>query len=420
LKILLYSINFLPELTGIGKYNGEMVEEFLKNGLNLDVVTTPPYYPEWKINPLYKNTWSKTSTVNLTLLRNPIYVPSRTSTLKRLLHLSSFALSSIPSLIRLCRSKPDFIILVQPTLFCAPATLLFSKLTGAKSIMHIQDFEIDAMLGLGMSNGSFISKIAKSIEKTLISRFDYVSSISLSMLDNAKHKGVKEDKLLFFPNWADTDFVTPQTSGDELKAEWGFNTSDKVILYSGNIGEKQGLEIVLGAASHFASQKNIKFVLVGAGAYATKLKEIADKTQLKNVFFKDLLPWAKVPQMLALADIHLVIQKKGAADAVLPSKLTNILSAGGHALVTAESNTELGKLANKFDGIFQCAEPENLLSFTQELSSMLAKDLKQPNAIARLYAEEYLAKDKILDKFVEDLRKLTDKTNYKLSQREQY
>ena len=132
--------------------------------------------------------------------------------------------------------------------------------------------------------------------------------------------------------------------------------------------------------------------------------------QLDNVFFKPLQAWERVPEMLALADVHLVVQNKGAADAVLPSKLTNILSAGGHALVTAEKNTELGNIAKNHPGIFTLVEPEDVNAFTAGLQTMVAKDTSQHNVIAREYATQYLAKDKILDQFVIDLKKLTDKS----------
>jgi colanic acid biosynthesis glycosyl transferase WcaI len=231
------------------------------------------------------------------------------------------------------------------------------------------------------------------------------------MIEIAKAKGVDERKIIYFPNWSDIEFVTPDSEGSALKKEWGFKASDTVILYAGNIGYKQGLEIVLEAAQYFREQTNIKFLFVGAGAYSATLKELAVKQCLNNVFFKPLQPWEIVPQMLALADIHLVVQKKGAADAVLPSKLTNILSAGGHALVTAEHHTELGKIAEKHVGVFHCVEPENITGFVNGITYLLNGNLSTHNVVARKFAESNLDKDKILAQFIEDLAVLT-KTEY--------
>ncbi len=409
MKIILNSLNYAPELTGIGKYNGEMCPELVNRGIHVSAIVAPPYYPEWQVKSGFSPyTFSTESIDDVKVIRCPLFVPKQVSTLKRIVHLVSFAATSSIALLSQVFKRPDVIMLVQPTLFCAPFALLFAKLTGAKAVMHIQDYEVDALFGLGMMGDGIVSRIAKSIERFLMNRFDAISTISYSMIENAKAKGVDPDSIIHFPNWSDIDFVTPQTSGDTLKAEWGFTANDKIILYAGNIGNKQGLEIVLDAAKHFASQHNIKFVFVGAGAYVDTLKANAKSLALDNVFFKPLQAWARVPEMLALADIHLVVQKKGAADAVLPSKLTNILSAGGHAIVTAEAHTELGQIVAKYPGIYDCVEPENTAAFINGLTHLLSRDLSSHNTVARQFAEQFLDKQQIIDKFVADIKVLVN------------
>jgi len=407
MKFLLYSINHSPELTGIGKYNGELVTDFASKGIDTHVVTAPPYYPEWKVHKGYKNGWSKQQGKGVTVYRCPLYVPKRVTTFKRLMHLFSFALSSGLRLLTLLKLKPDVLFLVQPTLFCAPAALLYCKLTGAKSVLHIQDFEIDAMFGLGMMKQGFVARLAKRIECWLMRRFDVVSTISYSMMANVKNKCVADRQLCLFPNWADIDFVTPLVDGSVLKKEWGFSEGDRVVLYAGNMGKKQGLEIVLEAADKLKNDSQLHFVFVGAGAHVDTLKADAAKRGLPNVHFKPLQAWERVPEMLAMADVHLVIQKCGAADAVLPSKLTNILSAGGYAVVTAEQETELGMMADKFPNIYECIEPEDASLLVGALKKLLSEqDMSTHNKVARDYAVECLSRDKILGRFEEDMKDL--------------
>jgi colanic acid biosynthesis glycosyl transferase WcaI len=407
MKFILYSLNYSPELTGIGKYNGEMCPELAKMGMDISSIVAPPYYPEWKVPENFPRYYYSTSTAEgVSVIRCPLYVPAKVTTIKRLIHLTSFALSSGIALLSQFSKKADIIFLVQPTFFCAPMTLLMAKLTGAKAVMHIQDFEVDAMFGLGMVREGKVSQFVRKIESFLLKRFDLVSSISYSMLKNAEDKGVDPGKLLFFPNWADTHFVTPDIDGSTMRREFGFTVEDKIVLYAGNIGAKQGLEIVIDAAQHLSSQSSVKFVFVGTGAYVDTLKILAQDRALTNVYFKPLQPWARVPEMLSMADIHLVVQKKGAADAVLPSKLTNILSAGGHALVTAEFDTELGQLEQKYPTIYQRVEPESVDDFISGLSSLLSRDLSQTNTVARRYAEQYLNKDVILQRFYQDMQQL--------------
>jgi colanic acid biosynthesis glycosyl transferase WcaI len=405
-KFLLYSINYSPELTGIGKYNGNLAVNFASNGVNSHVMTALPYYPEWEIHKGFKNYWSKQQDKGVTVYRCPLYVPKRITTFKRLIHLFSFAVSSGLRLMTLLKLKPDVLFIVQPTLFCAPVALLYCKLTGAKSVMHIQDFEIDAMFGLGMMKQGLLSRLAKKVECWLMRQFDIVSTISYRMMENAKNKGVDVGKLYLFPNWADIDFVTPVVDGALLKDEWGFSVMDKVVLYAGNIGKKQGLEIVLEAAESLKTDCRLHFVVVGAGAHVDMLKADSVARGLSNIHFKPLQPWERVPEMLAMADIHLVVQKCGAADVVLPSKLTNILSAGGYAIVTAERETELGMLADKFPNIYERIEPENASLLIAALKRVLAQDLTSHNKVARDYAVEYLSRDKILSRFEQDMRVL--------------
>jgi colanic acid biosynthesis glycosyl transferase WcaI len=424
MKVLLYSLNYSPELTGIGKYNGEMSRWLVNNAIEVQVVSAKPYYPEWEIHTDFSAFGYYSSIDNgVSVIRCPLYVPAQPSALTRIVHLASFALSSKFVLLKKAfykKTRPDVIFVVQPTLFITPVALLFARIVGAKTVLHIQDYEVDAMLGLGMAGkSSMIPSIAYGIESWLMRRFDVVSTISYSMMEKAKQKGVSAEKVMFFPNWADTDFVTPEVDGSVIRSDWGFTEVDKVVLYAGNMGAKQGLEMVLEAAaqyqkqsgseSHSESVNAVKFVFVGAGAHVNTLKQQAVEMNLNNVVFKPLQAWEDVPALLAMADVHLVVQKKGAADAVLPSKLTNILSAGGNAVVTAEENTELGQLTNQFPGIYTLAEPESLPAFTQALDAELSRIDKNGsgyNLIARKYAEKHLNKDAILSNFLDNICQL--------------
>jgi colanic acid biosynthesis glycosyl transferase WcaI len=137
------------------------------------------------------------------------------------------------------------------------------------------------------------------------------------------------------------------------------------------------------------------------------LKANATKVNATNVFFKPLQPWSRVPEMLSLAHVHLVIQKSGAADAVLPSKLTNILACGGHAIVTAEESTELGQIWEKNEGIYRLVEPENSEELAKSLDVLLQKDLVEHNEVARAYAVNHLGFKAIIDEFDKNLSTLT-------------
>jgi len=406
MKILVYGINYSPELTGIGKYTGEMVEWMASQGHEVRVITAPPYYPEWQVGKHYSSWRYRREEGAATVWRCPLYVPKQPSTLKRLIHLGSFALSSFFPLMAQRRWKPDRIIGVVPTLFCTPGMRLLGKLSGARTLLHIQDYEVDAMLGLGMAGkgkGGKVARLASAFERSGLHNVDYVSTISRSMMNKAQEKGVAAEKVIFFPNWSEVARFRDVAPADvaALRAQLGLAEAHKIVLYSGNIGEKQGLENVIDAAAAL-SDKPWQFVIVGQGGGKARLEKMARERGLQNIQFFPLQSYDALPALLKMADCHLVVQKRGAADAVLPSKLTNILAVGGNAVITAEAHTELGQLCTSLPGIAVCVEPESVPALVAGIEQALT--MPKENTVARDYAERTLEKENVLSQFIADIR----------------
>ncbi|HDR2893347.1 TPA: colanic acid biosynthesis fucosyltransferase WcaI [Enterobacter asburiae] len=406
MKILIYGINYSPELTGIGKYTGEMVEWMAEKGHDVRVITAPPYYPEWQVGERYSGWRYRCEQGAATVWRCPLYVPKQPSTLKRVLHLSSFALSSFFPLMAQRRWKPELIIGVVPTLFCTPGMRLLGKLSGARTLLHIQDYEVDAMLGLGMAGkgkGGKVAKLASAFERSGLHNVDYVSTISRSMMNKAQEKGVAAEKVIFFPNWSEVARFRDVSEQDALalREQLGLPEDQKIILYSGNIGEKQGLESVVEAAGQLQHHA-LTFVIVGQGGGKARLEKMVSERGLSNVKFYPLQPYEALPALLKMGDCHLVVQKRGAADAVLPSKLTNILAVGGNAVITAEADTELGQLCDSYPGIAVCVEPESVEALVTGIEQALA--LPKENIVAREYAGRTLEKENVLSQFIADIR----------------
>ena len=406
MKILVYGINYSPELTGIGKYTGEMVEWMAREGHEVRVITAPPYYPQWKVGERYSSWRYRREEGDATVWRCPLYVPAQPSTLKRLLHLGSFALSSLFPLLAQRRWKPDRIIGVVPTLFCTPGMRLLAKLSGARTLLHIQDYEVDAMLGLGLAGKGKRGKVARlaaAFERSGLHHVDNVSTISRSMMNKAQEKGVAAEKIIFFPNWSEVARFRDVCDDDVriLRAQLELPLDRKIILYSGNIGEKQGLENVIAAAEQLRELPLI-FAIVGQGGGKARLEKMARERGLENIKFFPLQPYAALPALLKMGDCHLVVQKRGAADAVLPSKLTNILAVGGNAVITAEAGTELGQLCDSYPGIAVCVEPESVDALVSGITQALA--MPENNTVARDYAERTLDKENVLRQFIADIR----------------
>jgi len=245
---LIYGLNYAPELTGIGKYTGEMSSWLAARGHEVRVVTAPPYYPAWSIREDYRGRLYRTEKIpgEPIVYRTPLYVPAKPTGLKRMAHLFSFMLGSLPVMLRQIFWKPEILFTVEPTFFGAPLALLVAQATDAASWLHVQDFEVDAAFDLGLlpAKGP-VHALALGLEEFFTRSFTRVSSISHKMVERALGKGVPSDRTILFPNWVDVDTIRPQPLGasNSFRGELGLEEKI-VILYPGNMGAKQGLQLL--------------------------------------------------------------------------------------------------------------------------------------------------------------------------------
>ncbi|MCC9167213.1 WcaI family glycosyltransferase [Pontibacter harenae] len=404
-RILLIGYNYHPEPTGIGKYSGEMLVWLAQNGYDCEVITSYPYYPQWKVQDAYagkKNRFSSESQSvaggEIRVHRCPMYVPAVPSGLKRMLLDLSFLISAFLKLFQLIlfSKKFDYVITVVPSFQIGLLGVMYKVLRKAVLLYHIQDLQIEAARDLKMIKSEKVINMLFRLEKYIFNKADVISSISEGMVDKVRVKAQKE--VLLFPNWTDCESFYPITNRGRLKEEFGFKSSDKIVLYSGAIGEKQGLEAILHAAKALKPQKNLKFLICGSGPYKKKLCQLADELSLENVVFYPLQPIEKFNHFLNMADVHLVIQKSSAGDLVMPSKLTTVLGVGGLALITAHKGTTLHSYVSKHKmGLL--IEPENQEALNTALWHAVSEDNEALRQSARTYAEEFLSKQKIMEAY---------------------
>jgi colanic acid biosynthesis glycosyl transferase WcaI len=407
MKLLFYGINFAPELTGVGKYTGEMARWLTNAGHEVRVITAPPYYPAWQVRTGYSAGQYSTETWHgVQVMRAPVWVPHRPGGLKRLLHLASFALSSLPVLLAQWRWKPDVVWVVEPPLMCAPAAVAFAKLRGAESWLHIQDYEVDAAFDLGLIRGNTLRRWVQHAERWLMRRFNRVSTISDRMVDHALSKGVEAERMVHFPNWVDINGIAPLASRSAYRAKLGLAPDAVVALYSGNMGNKQGLEILAEVARLLQDDPRIQLVFGGNGTGRADLQ--ARCAGLTNVHFLDLQPLERLNEWLGLADVHLLPQRADAADLVMPSKLTGMLASGRAVLATAQPGTELCRVVEQDAACGLVVPPENPPAMAEALRSLAADPVRRAElgANGRRYAKAELSQGVILRQFEAQLRAL--------------
>jgi colanic acid biosynthesis glycosyl transferase WcaI len=401
-KVLLISYNYAPEPTGIGKYNGEMMRWLAQRGYQCTVLTGYPYYPHWRVSDEYQPTryWYQTehepfpSGGSITVHRCPMYVPARPTGLGRILLDFSFLLSAFfKLLVLLPRHSFSAVITVVPCFLVGLLGVFYKNLRSTRLLYHVQDLQIEAARDLRLIRSGRAIGLLFALERFILNRCDRVTCVGSGMARKIEAKTRNPVDLLV--NAADLRGLCPLPDAPALKEQFGFAPTDRIFLYSGGIGEKQGLEHVLHAATSFRRQPDVKIVICGSGPYKIRLQTLAQGLELTNVHFLPLQDAAVLNSFLNMADVHLVIQKADASDLVMPSKFTSILSVGGLALVTANPGTSLHELVEQH-GIGLVVPAEDPRALADAMQAALAGDHSAIRTRARRYAEAHLSIDQTM------------------------
>ncbi|CAH2793942.1 MAG: Glycosyl transferase, group 1 [uncultured Paraburkholderia sp.] len=273
----------------------------------------------------------------VSLWRALLWVPVRLGGVKRMLHLASFAMSSLPLLACQTFWRPDAMMLIAPTLMCAPDILTLSRVTRASAWLHIQDYEVDAAFDLGLLKSSRAARFACWLESGLLKRFDAVSSIIKQMSSRATLKGIDPSRVVCLPNWVDVSTIFPLAQPSDYRRLLNISAQQKVVPYSGNMGAKQGIETLADAVAMLAERSDLTFVFCGSGAAKADLIERC--AGLPNCMFLPLQPTDRLNELLNLADIHVLPQRGDAADLMMPSKLTGMFASGRTTVAMARKGT---------------------------------------------------------------------------------
>jgi colanic acid biosynthesis glycosyl transferase WcaI len=410
MKILIYGINYHPELIGIGKYTGELAEWLAKKGHDVRVITAPLYYPKWKLGEEYSSFLYRKEVLNgVEVIRCPLWIPGKLTGLSRIVHLMSFGLSSLFAVIYLAPWRPHVVVNIMPAFFTTLTALLASALYKAKVWLHIQDYELDAAFNLGILKTSRLKSIAEFFEKRVLKSFDRVSTISNTMLRNLYRKGIDTADACILPNWVDTNLIFPLQGHNFLRDELGLHKDDFVALYSGNMGEKQGLDVIVDVARRMKNRKNIKFLLCGDGPVRSRLIRLA--AGLDNVLFMPLQPQDKLNLLLNLPDLHILPQRPEVADIVMPSKLTGIFASGKPVIAIAYPKTEVARFIRGRGAI---VTPGDIDSLESSIVWFSEHPIERENIgqYARAYAVDRFDKDDILTQFEKQLHVLVYKRKF--------
>jgi putative colanic acid biosynthesis glycosyltransferase WcaI len=287
-----------------------------------------------------------------------IYVPACATPVRRILHEGSFIAASIAGAFG--AQRPDVILTLSPPLGLALAAISLSRKWRTPYVFHVADLQPDAAVELGMLRHRKFTRALYALENLAYRRAAMVSTLTDAMRKRLLAKGLPERKVALAPDWAAPAlFSIPLASGgDALRSHNGLN-GRVLVVHAGNIGVKQGLEVVVEAAALARSRyPELMFLLVGDGAMRAKLEHSSRALALENLRFLPLLPSPEFHDLLAAADICLISQQRCVADNVFPSKLMTLLAAGKPVVASLSSGSEVARVLSR-SGAGVCCEPEN-------------------------------------------------------------
>ena len=392
LRLVVLCPHFAPDMAPTGVVMTRIVHELAALGHELHVVTALPWYREhaietgwggrlWRVE---KTAWGSITRVH------PFPGKTKRNLLRRALGFVLFsAVVGLRSLVAggLPR-RVDGVLAMSPPLTLG-LTGWFTKLfRSGMLVFNIQDIFPDAAAQTGAITNKQILRAARWFERLSYERSDAVVLLSEDLKQNvaAKLSTKFHDRLHVIPNFVDTSAIVPGDRMTSYRRELGID--DRVIvMYAGNVGFSQSLELVLAAAR---SMSHIAFVINGDGAARKSLQDEVKATEIDNVYFADYQPIERLSEVLASGDIHVVPLKTGLASVSVPSKMYSILSAGRPVVAAIDAGTEIPRtLAESGAGI--AVAPDNEAEFISALQILISDGAKRVamGALGRTWVEHH-------------------------------
>src|ERR1041385_3261731 len=149
MRVIVWGINYAPEITGIAPHNVALCEFLRGKGDDVEMVTTFAYYPVWQKRDEDRYRFFRTDLINgVPVHRCWHFVPRKVSAWKRIIHEATFIAISTVRVLSLKRA--DVYVIVSPPLLLGMAAWFVTRIKHAPFVFHVQDLQPDAAVGLGM------------------------------------------------------------------------------------------------------------------------------------------------------------------------------------------------------------------------------------------------------------------------------
>ena len=237
------------------------------------------------------------------------------------------------------------------------------KLPKARITFNVQDiFPYNAVYSGMIKNNSLVYKVMASFQRYAYTHSDNVITISEDMKDTLVADGVDASKISVIYNWSYQDEVYENV--DLTKVSHMFNPDYFNVVYAGNIGVMQNVDIIIEAAKLMKDDNNVWFHIIGNGVYKEKLEARAKEYGLSNISFWPMQSPDLAPAIYSAADVNVIPLVKDVFKTALPSKTATCLACQKPIVFAIGKESSFGKIAKDEAGclVVDSDSPAELLN----------------------------------------------------------
>jgi colanic acid biosynthesis glycosyl transferase WcaI len=377
--VLVICPHFAPDAAPTGEVMTRIATELGERGHELQVVTSLPWYRDHRVESGWTGRLVRhedRDTGRITRV-HPFPTDKRNIPARALGFAGFTGLAAVVALKGRRHHPPDVVLAMSPPLTLGAAGWLAARRWRVPFVFNIQDVFPDAAVELGAISSRPVIRFASWLERWTYRRADAVTVLSDDLRDNlvAKIQGSVPnpyDRVRVIPNFVDTAQIAPADragtpGGGEYRREHGLGDR-QIVMYAGNVGFSQSLELLVGAARALADRADVVFVINGGGSARPDLERRA--MGLDNVRFVDFQPRERLADVLAAGDIHVVPLRRGLARSSVPSKAYSILAAGRPVVASVDEGSEVARLVEKA-GAGLAVPPDDPSTFSAALTALL-------------------------------------------------
>jgi colanic acid biosynthesis glycosyl transferase WcaI len=403
-NLLVLCPHYAPDVAPTGEVMTRIATELVARGHCLHIVTSLPWYQHTRIEPGWEGKavrredteWGRITRVNPfpTDKRN---IPARALAFAGFTALTgALAMAGQPG-------RPDAVLAMSPPLTLGTAGWAAARRWRVPFVFNIQDVFPDVAVELGAITNRQVIAAASWLERWSYRHADAVTVLSDDLRDNlvAKIRWTVPDpvdRIRVIPNFVDTQRIRPaDPEAGTYRSEYGL-TGKKVIMYAGNVGFSQSLDLVLAAARALADRPDVAFVINGGGSARAELQQEAEG--LDNVHFVDFQPKERLPEVLAAADIHVVPLRRGLARSSVPSKTYSILAAGRPVVASVDEGTEVARVIERA-GAGLAVPPDDPEAFTAAVTKLIdaPAQAQEMGRAARAFVERWASPAAVAERY---------------------